>query len=99
MEASAKVLIGWMNGEGEEKLKKFEKRGRGDADDDEFALFKLEVKEQRTHIQAFLHASTSDSMNHGVHLRDINECVKQVCSKIKKKKNFLGFRFFCSTAL
>ena len=80
IEARAAQLLEFMNGEGNEKLKQFEKRGRGELndDDDEFAKFKSEVKQKKTDIQTFLMLCTDDSMSRGVHTGQIDRCIEQV---------------------
>ncbi|CAI2304098.1 unnamed protein product [Caenorhabditis sp. 36 PRJEB53466] len=82
IDASAKELLDWMSGEGEQELKKFEKKGRGSSsnvDDDEFAAFKLEVKQKKLNIQSFLHVTTTnEQLKRGVHDIDIENCIRQV---------------------
>ncbi|EGT32660.1 hypothetical protein CAEBREN_02058 [Caenorhabditis brenneri] len=87
IEAGAKELLGFMNGEGNEKLKQFEKRGRGELndEDDEFAKFKSDVKQKKTDIQTFLILCTDETMNRGVHGEQIERAIEKV------KENFNRF--------
>ncbi|EFP01501.1 CRE-UNC-73 protein [Caenorhabditis remanei] len=92
IEARAAQLLEFMNGEGNDKLKQFEKRGRGELndDDDEFAKFKSEVKQKKTDIQTFLMLCTDDSMSRGVHTGQIDRCIEQVKEKFNQFSRRVG---------
>ncbi|ULU11864.1 hypothetical protein L3Y34_015326 [Caenorhabditis briggsae] len=91
IEATAKDLLKFMTGEGNEKLKQFEKRGRGELndEDDEFAKFKLEVKQKKTEIQTFLLCS-DESMVRGVHGDQVERCIEQVKEKFNQFSRRVG---------
>uniref|UniRef100_A0A1I7TK25 PH domain-containing protein n=1 Tax=Caenorhabditis tropicalis TaxID=1561998 RepID=A0A1I7TK25_9PELO len=80
IDASAKQLLDFMNGEGNEKLKQFEKKKRGELNDndDDFAQFKSEVKLKRTEVRTFVVVATDETMSRGVHGEEIDRCVELV---------------------
>ncbi|CCD63884.1 CRAL-TRIO domain-containing protein [Caenorhabditis elegans] len=92
IEASAKELLEFMKGEGNRKLKHFEKKGRREStdDDDEFAKFKSEVKQKKTDIQTFLMLSTNETMSRGVHGDEIDRCIEQVKDEFSRFSRRVG---------
>ncbi|CAB3408479.1 unnamed protein product [Caenorhabditis bovis] len=89
LDASRIQIFDWLNGEGEQKLREFEKRGRNttDKNSDEFGSFKLLVKEKKTNIQAFLMmAADIKDKESGAnqHSDEIDAIMKDVKEKFEK---------------
>nr|ACI49192.1 hypothetical protein Csp3_JD03.001 [Caenorhabditis angaria] len=88
LDATSQQLIGWLTGEGDIKLKEYEKKGKSRMDsscDNEFGQFKLQVKEEKTKIQAFLIMAAKDKEGGlNQHADDIDICIKEVKNQFEK---------------